>query len=100
MTDKPVLSPQERLDARLQWSMSTEQGRATMWFIMLDLGYLFSQSDAGEATHTSARNAGRRDVALELMEHLKRAAPLQYRLMLQERLEVNPDQPPEARRQQ
>lgn len=78
----------ELLFSRLRGVMGTEGGRAVMWWVLNELGYLFSQSDMGEATHASARNAGRRDVALELMAELKAAAPGHYREMLRERLEV------------
>lgn len=93
----PVVSSEEKLKARLGWVMSTEQGRAAAWWMLNDLCGLYSQSHAGEATHASAFNAGQRQVGIELMQYLKRFAPLEYREMLRECLEVNRDQPPPAR---
>lgn len=85
---KKAREARELLFGRLRGVMSTEGGRAVLWWVLNDLGFLLSQSDMGEATHASARNAGRRDVALELLVELKQASPADYRAMLRERLEV------------
>lgn len=60
-----------------------------MWWVLDSLGYLNGQAFAGEATHQTAFNEGRRQVALELMLELQRADPRAYRLMLEERLKAD-----------
>lgn len=57
-----------------------------MWWVLDVLGFLNGQAYAGEATHQTAFNEGRRQVALELMAELQRADPHAYRVMLEERL--------------
>lgn len=86
---KPVVDPKERLQGHLRWVQSTTQGRAAMWWVLDSLGYLNGQAFAGEATHQTAFNEGRRQVALELMLELQRADPRAYRLMLEERLKAD-----------
>jgi hypothetical protein len=85
---KPTVSPREKLEARLRWVMSTEQGRAAMWWLLDEVGGLFSPAFAGEQTHVTAYEQGKRAVAIELMQQLKRSAPADYRAMLRERLEI------------
>lgn len=82
----PVVTPQERLQAQVEWTLSTEQGRAFCWWLLDDLAQLNGQTFGGEATHQTAFHAGRRQVALELMQHLQRFAPHLYRQMLTEAL--------------
>lgn len=82
----PVVTPQERLQAQVEWAMSTEQGRAWHWYLLDDLCQLNGQTFAGEQTHQSAFHAGRRQVGIELMQQLQRFAPHLYRQMLLEAL--------------
>jgi len=83
---KAVREAREKLHAHLRTIMQAKDGRGLVGWVMLDLGGLLSQSDAGELTHTSARNAGRRDVALELLDELKVACPNELRTLWSERL--------------
>lgn len=87
---KAAREARELLHAQLRKVMQTGDGRAVVWWLLNDLGYLLSQSDAGEQTHVSARNAGRRDVALELLAELQAACPADYLHMLRERLVTSP----------
>lgn len=82
----PLVTPQERVQAWVEWVMSTEQGRAFCWWALDDLAQLNGQTFAGEQSHTTAFHAGRRQVGIELMEHLQRFAPHLYRQMLLEAL--------------
>lgn len=98
MATAPAETPQQKaarearelLHAQLRKVMSTADGQAVVWWVMHDLGYMLSQSDAGEHTHVSARNAGRRDVALDLHRELLAACGTDYRHMWRDRLLTSP----------
>lgn len=79
-----MVTPQERLQAQIEWVLSTSQGREFCWWLLDTVAMLNGQTFAGEHTHQTAFHAGRRQVALELMLELQRFAPMQYRQMLQE----------------
>jgi hypothetical protein len=83
---KGIPTPAEKLKASLAWLMSTKQGRYAAWWLLDEVCGLFSQTFTGEATHQTAFHAGQRQVAIEVMQQLKRAAPHEYVEMLRERL--------------
>lgn len=76
------------LKGAVQRLMSSQDGRDFAWWVLMDLGYLLSQSDVGEG-QASARNAGRRDVALDLLQYLRDNCPADYRLMWSERVGIS-----------
>lgn len=80
----PVVTTEERLQAMVEWFLSTTQGREFAWHLIDEVCQLNGQTFAGEETHATAFHAGRRQVGIELMQLLQRFDPAGYRGMLTE----------------
>lgn len=86
---KAALAERDRLRrvqavADLQAVMNTPAGRRLLWRLIEGTSGAFGLSHAGESTHETAFNEGRRAVGLELMADVQREAPTLYVQMLAE----------------
>lgn len=70
---------QELADNDLRALMNLELGRRFLW---RQMEFSISSTFAGEETHTSAFNEGRRAIAAELMADCQRVAPQEFVHML------------------
>jgi hypothetical protein len=63
--------------------MDSPPGRRFVWRLLEQAG-VYRASYAGEATHATAFNEGRRNQGLQLLSEIFRACPGSYTLMVQE----------------